>query len=57
MNHAKFVAENFGDNDSNQLKKIYHNINENLETNDDFSLERKYQRINSHEQKTTVENH
>ena len=30
-----------------RLKKIYHNINENLETNDDFNIERKYQTAHS----------
>jgi len=38
------------------LKKIYHNIND-FKTYNDLCIERKYQRINSHEQKTTVENH
>jgi len=31
------------------VKIIYHNINENLETNDDFSIERNYQRAHSYE--------
>jgi len=39
------------------VKKIYHNINENLKTNDDFSIERKYQRAHSYESETNVENH
>jgi len=40
-----------------EVKKIYHNINENLDTNDDFSIERKYQRTHSYESETNVENH
>ena len=33
----------------NIKKEIYHNKNENLETNDDFSVERKHQRTHSYE--------
>jgi len=35
---------------------MYHNIND-FKTNNDLCIERKYQRINSHEQKKNVENH
>jgi len=56
MNHAEFVAVNFGDNDEIKFKKNYHHIND-FKTNNDLCIEKKYQRINSHEQKTTVENH
>ena len=56
MNHAEFVAENFGYNDKIRFKKMYQNIND-FKTNNNLRIERKYQRINSHEQKTNVENH
>ena len=36
---------------------MYHNINENLKTNDDFSIERKYPRAHSYESETNMENH